>query len=66
MPLHFEAAQRYTTDVFNATEGDLAGATDVGGDPFEGFTTDGVWVVGSWCPGCTDTMPSVLAVVDVQ
>ena len=55
----------YRLDVFGITSSDLAGATDVDGDTFPGFTADGIWLVGLESLASTSPAPLVMGVVEV-
>lgn len=55
----------YRLEVFGLTSSPLAGATDVDGDTFPGFTTGGVWLVGLESLASTSPAPLVMGVVEV-
>jgi hypothetical protein len=64
--LDSEADAFYTMDVYGLTGVvDLSEAIDVAGDPFPGFTSDGIWVVAIACKECLSPAPMYLAVLDV-
>lgn len=52
--------------VSGETSADLMLATDDAGNPFPGFTTDGIWLVGVECTSCTSPAPLLLSVVEVS
>ena len=52
--------------VYGRTAADLMLATDLAGNNFGGFTTDGVWLVGIECLSCTSPAPLLLSVVEVE
>ncbi|MEQ1504016.1 MAG: hypothetical protein ABMB14_17370 [Myxococcota bacterium] len=57
----------YRLDAFGVTAvDDLGAATDDGGAAFEGFTTDGTWLVGVICTTCATPVPLLLGVVEVE
>lgn len=45
---------------------DLSRAATDAGKPFDGFTTDGTWLVGFLCTSCSTPVPLALAVVSVK
>ncbi len=67
-----EALYRLYTDengvpvVAGERSADLMLATDASGNPFPGFTTDGIWLVGLECRTCTVPAPVLLTVVEVE
>lgn len=52
--------------VLGETSADLMAATDAAGNPFGGFTTDGIWLLGVECTSCTSPAPLLLGVVEVE
>ncbi len=56
----------YRLEVFGTTSSPLAGAVDVDGDTFPGFTDDGVWLVGLESLASTSPAPLVMGVVEVM
>lgn len=67
-----EASELYRLNVVDGipvvqgeTDVDLMLATNADGEPFGGFTTDGIWLVGVECTSCTSPAPLLLGVVQV-
>lgn len=60
------ASELYYLDVYGKTVGDLSKAKTRGGQVFQGFTTDGIWLVGVECLSCTSPAPLLLAVAEVS
>jgi hypothetical protein len=51
--------------IYAQTDADLMLATDLAGNAFSGFTTDGIWLVGIECLLCTSPAPLLMSVVEV-
>ncbi len=64
--LDVDADELYRADVRGVTSvSDLSVAVDDQGNAFAGFTTEGIWLVGTICTTCTSPLPLLLGVVDV-
>ena len=55
----------YRSDVRGLTEWTLADSSDVDGEPFTGFSSSGLWVLGLECTGCISPIPVVMTVLEV-
>ena len=66
LSLETHADAFYRRKVGNSTSTDLMTAENDLGEPFPGFTEEGVWLVGIECNGCTHPAPVLLTVVDVD
>jgi hypothetical protein len=64
--LDSSATELYRVNVFDQTQIALAEAKDADGNPFPGFTEDGIWLVGIVCSTCTTPIPMLLSVVEVR
>lgn len=64
--LDTEAEKLYYMDVYGSTQADLALATTKSGQAFQGFSSDGVWLLGVECLTCTSPAPLILTVVEVE
>lgn len=65
LQLDVVAETLYFLDVYGQTSADLTQATAADGAVFDGFSTDGIWLVGIECLTCTSPAPLLLGVVDV-
>lgn len=63
--LDSEAESLYRLNVYGLTYAELTDAEDASGNPFPGFTADGVWLVGILCTTCTAPVPLMVGVVSV-
>ena len=66
LSLETHADAFYRTSVGNGDSVDLLTAENAEGDSFEGFTEEGIWLVGIECARCTHPAPLLLAVIDVD
>lgn len=67
LELDTAAAEIYRVNVFGLSSASLGDAVDCDGNAFDGFTTEGIWLVGVSCVEvCANPVPLILSVVDVQ
>jgi len=64
--LYYLSSLDGTPVVQGETDADLMLATDADGNPFPGFTTDGIWLLGIECLSCLSPAPLALSIVEVQ
>ncbi len=55
----------YYLDVHGSSAATLDAAVDLEGSTFDGFTTEGVWIVGILCTTCTSPAPLFASTVNV-
>lgn len=59
------ADELYTLELTGGTSADLSGAVSADGAPFEGFTSEGTWLLGLRCTAnCTNPAPMFMTVVE--
>ena len=58
------ATELYTLELTGGQNTDLSSAVSADGSAFGGFTTDGTWLLGLRCTGCTNPAPIFMTVVD--